>query len=101
MNTFRATNEFTAWLDRLGDQKGLVRILSRLDAAAEGNFGDCNAVGEGVSEMRIHFGAGYRVYYAREGECVYLLLVGGDKKSQRRDIARAKVLWRQFKGGKS
>jgi len=68
------------------------RIAQRLDAAVAGHFGDCEPVGEGVSEMRIHVGAGYRVYFARRGELVYLLLCGGDKASQRRDIKRAKQM---------
>lgn len=61
-------------------------------AAEEGNFGDCAPVGEGVSEMRVHFGPGYRLYFAQEGKTVYLLLVGGDKKTQTKDIQRAKIL---------
>jgi putative addiction module killer protein len=60
-----------------------------LDAAALGNFGDCVPVGTGVSEMRIHTGPGYRVYYTRYGAVVYLLLLGGDKSTQKRDIKRA------------
>ena len=63
--------------------------MHRLDAAAAGNFGDCEPVGEGVSEMRIHVGPGYRVYYTRRAEVVYLLLLGGEKSSQKRDIKRA------------
>lgn len=62
-----------------------------------GNFGDVEAVGEGVSEMRVSIGAGYRVYYARADEVVYVLLCGGDKASQARDIARAKRLWTDIK----
>jgi putative addiction module killer protein len=61
----------------------------RLDRAIKGNFGDCEPVGEGVSEMRIHYGPGYRVYFARRGALLYLLLIGGDKGSQKRDIKRA------------
>ena len=81
--------EFDAWLAELKDRIGKARIVQRIDAAALGNFGDCEPVGEGVSEMRIHCGPGYRLYYKRTGDVVYLLLVGGDKSTQRRDIKRA------------
>ena len=77
--------------------KGKARILSRLDAAAVGNFGDCEPVGEGVSEMRIHVGPGYRVYFARRGLQIYLLLVGGSKASQKRDIKTALRMARELK----
>jgi len=76
----------------LRDAKGKARILSRLDSAALGNFGDCESVGEGVIEMRIHFGPGYRVYFTRRGTFVYVLLIGGDKSTQKRDIRRAVAL---------
>lgn len=66
--------------------------MVRIRSAQAGNFGDCAPVGEGVSEMRIHAGPGYRVYYARRGETVYLLLCGGDKSRQKRDIQQAKAL---------
>jgi putative addiction module killer protein len=92
MNTFLRTDEFDAWLVGLKDKIGKARILQRLDAAHNSNFGDCAPVGEGVSEMRIHVGPGYRVYYTRRGEVVYLLLLGGDKSTQARDIKRAKAL---------
>ncbi|MEQ1526531.1 MAG: type II toxin-antitoxin system RelE/ParE family toxin, partial [Gallionella sp.] len=65
------------------------RIIHRIRSAEAGNFGDCEPVGEGVSEMRIHVGAGYRLYYMQCGKVVYLLLLGGDKSSQKRDIKRA------------
>ncbi|MHB1202701.1 MAG: type II toxin-antitoxin system RelE/ParE family toxin [Acidithiobacillus sp.] len=68
---------------------GRARIVHRIRSAEHGNFGDCEPVGEGVSEMRIHFGPGYRVYFTRCGEVIYLLLWGGDKSSQKRDIKRA------------
>jgi len=61
-----------------------------------GNFGDCENVGNGVSEMRIHYGPGYRVYFKRIGEVVYLLLIGGDKSTQKRDIERAKEIAEEF-----
>jgi len=68
---------------------GKAKIVLRLDRAANGNFGDCEPVGEGVSEMRIDYGPGYRVYFTRCGEIVYFLLLGGDKSTQKRDITRA------------
>lgn len=74
------------------------RILARLESAALGNFGDCEPVGEGVSEMRIHSGPGYRVYYARRDLVVYVLLVGGDKSTQKRDIRRAIQMARKLEG---
>ena len=89
MTTFLRSEEFDAWLTALKDRLGRARIISRIRAAEAGNFGDCESVGEGVSEMRIHVGPGYRLYYMRHGEVVYLLLLGGDKSSQRRDVKRA------------
>jgi len=89
VNSFIATPEFEQWLERLRDAKGKARILARLDSAALGNFGDCQSIGDGVSEMRIHFGPGYRVYFTRRGSFVYMLLIGGDKSTQKRDIKRA------------
>ncbi len=89
MNTFLRSEEFDTWLSALKDKLGRARVIHRLRSAEHGNFGDCEPVGEGVSEMRIHFGPGYRVYYTRRGEVIYLLLLGGDKRSQKRDIKRA------------
>ena len=88
---------FDSWLCALADHKGKARILARLASATLGNFGDCAPVGEGVSEMRIHHGPGYRVYFVRHDGAVYLLLTGGDKASQGRDIKRAKELARVLK----
>jgi putative addiction module killer protein len=88
VNTFIRTDAFAAWLAKLSDMRGRARILARLDAAALGHFGDCTPVGAGVSEMRIHTGPGYRVYYTRRDSVVNLLLLGGDKSTQRRDIKR-------------
>lgn len=89
MNTFQRSDEFDAWLAALKDKIGRARIALRIRSAEHGNFGDCEPVGEGVSEMRIHFGPGYRVYFTRRGEVLYLLLLGGNKSSQKRDIKRA------------
>jgi len=89
MNSFVRSAEFDAWLAGLSDKVGRARIVHRIRSAEHGNFGDCEPVGGGVSEMRIHIGPGYRVYFTRRGEVVYLLLLGGDKSSQKRDIKRA------------
>jgi putative addiction module killer protein len=82
------------------DAKGKARILTRLRSAAFGNFGDCEAVGEGVSEMRVHVGPGYRVYFIRTERTVYRLLTGGDKSTQSKDIARAKTMARAIRKNK-
>ena len=92
MNTLLQTDEFRAWLGELKDIRAKAVIFNRLDRATKGNFGDAKALGGGVSEMRIDSGPGYRIYYTRRGEIVYLLLVGGDKSTQARDIQRAKNL---------
>jgi putative addiction module killer protein len=81
-------------------KKAKARILARLASATFGNFGDCETVGEGISEMRIHVGAGYRVYYTRTGTTVYVLLAGGVKASQTKDIAKAKKMARELKRAK-
>ena len=96
-NVINKTDKFLAWIDALKDQKGRARILSRVVAAERGNFGDCGPVGEGVSEMRIHYGPGYRVYYAQQGANIFLLIVGGDKGGQQQDIKRAKAMWKELK----
>ena len=89
VNTFERSDEFDTWLGALKDKVGRARIVLRIRSAEHGNFGDCEPVGEGVSEMRVHVGPGYRVYFTRRAEVVYLLMVGGDKSSQKRDIKRA------------
>ena len=89
MFELRRTDVFARWLDALRDAKGRARILARLDRLAEGHAGDAKPVGEGVSELRIDVGPGYRVYYKKTGRIVIVLLCGGDKGTQRRDIERA------------
>ena len=97
VNTILRSSDFDAWLSDLADQKAKARVLARLRSATFGNFGDCEPVGEGVSEMRIHFGGGYRVYYTRTGSAVYVLLAGGAKATQAKDINRAKTMARELK----
>jgi len=89
VNTFERSEEFDAWLAGLKDKVGRARIVHRIRSAEHGNFGDCDSVGGGVSEMCIHVGPGYRAYFTRRAQVVYLLLLGGDKSSQKRDIKRA------------
>lgn len=88
---------FDRWLRRLRDGRARARILARIDRLAAGNPGDVGPVGEGVSEMRIDYGPGYRVYYLTRGPVLVILLCGGDKSTQRRDIAQAKAMARDWK----
>ena len=92
MLEIRQTETFSEWLRKLRDFRAKARILARLDRLAGGNPGDVAPVGEGISEMRIHYGPGYRVYFVRRGVAVVLLLCGGDKSTQDRDITAAKRL---------
>ena len=86
------------WLNDVRDKIAQARIRIRLRQVEAGNFGDCEAVGEGVSELRVHVGAGYRVYFGRHGQTVVVLLCGGDKRTQTSDIKRAKLFWADWKG---
>lgn len=95
MNTIYQSEIFRRWLNNLTDVRAKFAILARIRRAELGNFGDCKPVGEGVAEMRIHAGKGYRVYFMRDGERVYLLLAGGDKAGQRKDIATALAMARE------
>ena len=92
MITFVRTDEFDRWLAKLRDTRAKARIIIRIRSAERGNFGDCEPVGAGVSEMRIHFGPGYRVYFTRASKFVYLLLCGGTKRGQNKDIVKARNL---------
>jgi putative addiction module killer protein len=89
MIELRKTEAFAKWLDGLHDIRARARILVRIERLAAGNPGDIRAVGEGVSELRIDFGPGYRVYYKKHGRKVVILLAGGDKSTQARDIKAA------------
>jgi putative addiction module killer protein len=89
MLAIRETEEFSAWMSRLRDARAKAKIAARIDRLAQGNPGDVEPVGAGVSEMRIHYGPGYRVYYATRGKQIVVLLCGGDKSTQTRDIKLA------------
>ncbi len=89
MNTILKSERFSAWLEKLKDLRAKFCIIARIRRAELGNLGDCKPVGEGVSEMRVHVGAGYRVYFMQDVDCVYLLLLGGNKSTQQADIAAA------------
>lgn len=90
------TEEFSTWLAALRDRKARLVILSRLDRIAEGNFGDVAPIGEGISEIRIHYGPGYRLYFVKRDNTVVVMVCGGDKNSQSRDISKAKGLVKQL-----
>jgi len=87
------------WLDALGDRNTRARILARIDRLEEGNFGDHRFVGEGVVELRMDFGPGYRIYCGQDGPVIILLLCGGDKSTQDADINKAKGYWRIYRTG--
>ncbi|WP_026793304.1 type II toxin-antitoxin system RelE/ParE family toxin [Pleomorphomonas oryzae] len=97
MIELRQTERFEVWLNRLTDRSARSRILVRIDRLALGNPGDVKPVGQGVSELRIDYGPGYRVYFVRRGEKLIVLLAGGDKRTQSKDIVEAIALaaaWR-------
>ncbi|MBF6615241.1 type II toxin-antitoxin system RelE/ParE family toxin [Pollutimonas thiosulfatoxidans] len=96
MNSINRTAKFNEWLADLKDLKARAKVIIRMRQAAQGNFGDIKTISDGVSEMRIHFGPGYRIYYARDGRAVYLLLIGGNKSTQKRDIKTAISMWKQI-----
>ena len=89
---------FDTWLSGLRDRRAVARIAARLDRLAAGNPGDVEPVGDGVSELRINYGPGYRVYFIQRGPVLVILLCGGDKSTQSKDIKQAKVLAAEWKG---
>jgi putative addiction module killer protein len=92
---------FSDWLHSLRDAQAAGIVRARLNRIRLGNFGDCKSVGGGVEELRIDFGPGYRVYYGREGSFVVILLCGGDKRTQARDILTAQKHWKEYLDAKS
>ena len=89
---------YSRWLNSLKDVRGRAVVRVRLNRIRLGNFGDCRTVGEGVMELRIDHGPGYRVYFGQVGRRIVLLLCGGDKASQSKDIAQARVYWADYRG---
>ncbi len=97
MFTILRSTTFDRWLSRLRDRQAVNRIIARLLAAQDGHLGDVRAVGGGVSEMRIHHGPGYRIYFITQGTKLIVLLCAGDKDSQRRDIERAERMAKEWR----
>ncbi len=98
---FAETAVFSRWLGGLKDHRAKAAIVFRLRQVAAGHWGDVKSVGGGVSELRWHIGPGYRVYFTRRGEQIVLLLAGGDKSSQAKDIAKAKELAKELPDDKN
>ena len=98
MFNIEKTSEFDKWLRKLRDRKAKALILVRIQRIQEsGNFGDCESVGSGVSELRIHYGKGYRIYFNEVNGNLILLLIGGDKSGQQNDIKKAKLILAKYK----
>lgn len=97
MKAILTTDAFDLWFEQLRDNQAKARIKARLRRAGDGNLGDVKPVGEGVSEMRIHYGAGYRLYFMQNGFEIVLLLAGGNKSTQANDIQSALVMARKLK----
>lgn len=96
MYTVLTTPRFDTWFEGLRDTRAKRMVQVRIDRAEDGHFGDCEPVGEGISEMRIHYGPGYRIYFKRSGLEVLILLAGGDKSTQGKDIKAALKLAREL-----
>jgi putative addiction module killer protein len=92
----RKTDEFDRWLSALADQQAIAKIVSRIERLGLGNAGDVKPVGEGISEMRLPHGPGYRIYYKQTGKMIVVILCGGDKSTQESDIKRAKQIAKQL-----
>jgi putative addiction module killer protein len=99
---FRTQNgraPFWDWLDGMKDRTGQAGVLTRLDRLEDGNFGDHRSVGGGVIELRLQLGPGYRIYLGKDGPVLIILLCGGDKKTQARDIGKARMYWKLYRTG--
>ena len=96
MVEIRQTDEYARWFSHLRDRQARARILARLERLEAGNFGDAKFLRDGVNELRIDWGPGYRVYFGRDGRTVIVLLCGGDKRKQDADIKKAVELWQEY-----
>jgi len=96
MYLIKQTKQFSQWLLKLKDIKGKVAVLRRVERVKEGNFGDHKSLGSNISELRVSVGAGYRVYYTKKEDKIIILLVGGDKSTQSKDIEKAKKLCKEL-----
>ena len=96
MYTIKETDTFSKWLLKLKDIRAKVAIIRRIKRVKDGNFGDHKPVGEGVSELRLTIGPGYRVYYTQKNDEIVVLLIAGDKSSQSKDIEKAKILVKEY-----
>lgn len=96
MYIIEQTETFKLWLNELKDPIAKITIIRRLERAKNGHFGDHKSLGDGIYEMRLMINKGYRIYYARKGEIIYLIINGGYKDSQEQDIAIAKRFWQQY-----
>jgi putative addiction module killer protein len=94
------TVEFETWMEKLGDVRGRARIIRRLDRLTEGNPGDVRPIGKGLSELRLDVGPGYRVYFVQDGDTLILLLCGGNKSTQQKDIEKAHELAERWRADK-
>jgi putative addiction module killer protein len=92
------TDEFRKWLHQLRDERAKARVAARVRRMEDGNPGDTRSLGGGLMEMRIDYGPGYRIYFAHRGAAIVLLLCGGDKRTQQRDIAKARELMEELEG---
>jgi len=99
MVEIRQSEAFADWFANLADKRARARIAARIERMRDGNYGDAKSVGDGVHELRLYFGPGYRLYFAMRGDTLVILLCGGDKGSQAKDIARAKALAAEIEDG--
>ncbi|MBT4519416.1 MAG: type II toxin-antitoxin system RelE/ParE family toxin [Halieaceae bacterium] len=99
MHQVQQTDIFAKWLSKLKDHRAIAKILVRIESLRQGNTGDSKSLGSSLHELRVHFGPGYRIYYTRKSGLVILLLCGGDKSSQSKDIAHARKIMTELRAG--